>query len=159
MKKFGIYTLDAIDVAGKTVLLRVDINEPIDRAEDQVTDDTRIRGCVPTIAELRDRGAKVVVLAHQGSDIEYKNYYTLRPHAAVLEKLLGSQVKFIPDVCGPAAQNAIRALQSGEVLLLDNVRFMAEEQTLFERSLKLTHAQQADTLVVRTLAPLADYYV
>ena len=159
MKKFGIYTLDSIHVAGKTVLLRVDINEPIDRAEGQITDDTRIRGCVPTIAELRDRGAKVVVLAHQGSDIEYKNYYTLRPHAAVLEKLLGSQVKFIPDVCGPAAQYAIRELWPGDVLLLDNDRFMAEDQTLFERSLKLTHAQQADTLVVRTLAPLADYYV
>lgn len=159
MKKFGIYTLDSLDVAGKTVLLRVDINEPIDRASGCVTDDTRIRGCVPTIAELRERGAKVVVLAHQGSDIEYKNYYTLRPHAAVLEQLLGSPVRFIPDVCGPAAQEAICTLWPGEVLLLDNVRFMAEEQTLFERSLKLTHEQQADTLVVRTLAPLADYYV
>ena len=159
MKKFGIYTLDSLDVAGKTVLLRVDINEPIDRAADRVTDDTRIRGCVPTIAELRDRGAKVVIMAHQGSDIEYKNYYTLRPHVRVLEQLLGSEVQFIADVCGPAAQDAIRGLQPGEVLLLDNVRFMAEEQTLFERSLKLTHEQQADTLVVRTLAPLADYYV
>ena len=159
MKKFGIYTLDSLDVAGKTVLLRVDINEPIDRAADRVTDDTRIRGCVPTIAELRDRGAKVVIMAHQGSDIEYKNYYTLRPPVRVLEQLLGSEVQFIADVCGPAAQDAIRGLQPGEVLLLDNVRFMAEEQTLFERSLKLTHEQQADTLVVRTLAPLADYYV
>lgn len=159
MKKAGIYTLDAADVAGKTVLLRVDINEPIDRAAGRITDDTRIRGCVPTIAELRDRGARVVVLAHQGSDIEYKNYYTLRPHATVLETLLGSPVKFLADVCGPSAQLAIRGLEPGEVLLLDNVRFMAEEQTLFERSLKLTHAQQADTLVVRTLAPLADLYV
>ena len=159
MKKFGIYTLDSLDVSGKTVLLRVDINEPIDRAADKITDDTRIRGCVPTIQELRDRGAKVVVMAHQGSDIEYKNYYTLRPHVSVLEQLLGSEVKFIADVCGPAAQDAIRSLQPGEVLLLDNVRFMAEEQTLFERSLKLTHEQQADTLVVRTLAPLADCYV
>ena len=132
MKKFGIYTLDSLDVAGKTVLLRVDINEPIDRAADRVTDDTRIRGCVPTIAELRDRGAKVVIMAHQGSDIEYKNYYTLRPHVRVLEQLLGSEVQFIADVCGPAAQDAIRGLQPGEVLLLDNVRFMAEEQTLFE---------------------------
>lgn len=159
MKKFGIYTLDSLDVAGKTVLLRVDINEPIDLANDRVTDDTRIRGCVPTIKELRDRGAKLVVMAHQGSDIEYKNYYTLRPHVAELDRLLGSPVKFIADVCGPAAQDAIRALQPEEVLLLDNVRFMAEEQTLFERNLKLTHEQQANTLVVRTLAPLGDCYV
>lgn len=159
MKKFGIYTLDSLDVTEKTVLVRVDINEPIDREKDQVKDDTRIRGCVPTICELRDKKAKVVLLAHQGSDIEYKNYYSLRPHAAVLQELLGSPVKFLPDVCGPAAQQAIRDLQPGEILLLDNVRFMAEEQTLFERSLKLTHEQQANTLVVRTLAPLADCYV
>lgn len=159
MKKFGIYTLDSLDVSEKTVLVRLDINEPIDREKDEVTDDTRIRGCIPTIVELRDRGAKVVLLAHQGSDIEYKNFYTLRPHAKVLTALLGSEVKFLPDVCGPAAQEAVRQLQAGEVLLLDNVRFMSEEQTLFEHALKLTHAQQAETLVVRTLAPLADCFV
>ncbi len=159
MKKFGIYTLDALDVRDKTVLVRLDINEPIDRATDTVTDDTRIRGCIPTIRELRDKGAKIVLLAHQGSDIEYKNFYTLRPHAKVLTKLLGSPVHFLPDVVGPAAQDAIRSLQSGQVLLLDNVRFVSEEQTLFERALKLTHEQQAQTLVVRTLAPLADFYV
>lgn len=94
MKRFGIYTLDSLDIAGKTVLLRVDINEPIDHEKDEVTDDTRIRGCVPTISELRDRGAKVVVLAHQGSDIEYKNFYTLRPHVKVLAALL--KVNFCP---------------------------------------------------------------
>lgn len=159
MKKFGIYTLDSLDVSDKTVLVRVDINEPIDRAADAVTDDTRIRGCIPTLRELHERGAKTVVLAHQGSDIEYKNFYTLRPHARVLSELLGCPVRFLPDVCGPAAQDAIQGLQSGEILLLDNVRFLSEEQTLFERALKLTHEQQANTLVVRTLAPLADCYV
>ncbi len=159
MKLFGIYTLDALDVTHKTVLVRLDINEPIDRAQDAVMDDTRIRGCIPTIRQLRDRGAKIVLLAHQGSDIEYKNFYPLRPHAKVLSALLGSPVQFLPDVCGPAAQDAIRNLQDGEILLLDNVRFMSEEQTLFERALQLTHAQQAQTLVVRTLAPLADCYV
>src|SRR5699024_1871806 len=76
-----------------------------------------------------------------------------------LEGLVGAPVKFLPDVCGPAAQQAIRDLKEGEILLLDNVRFVSEEQTLFERSLKLSHEQQAKTLVVRTLAPLADYYV
>ena len=159
MKKFGIYPLDALSVRGKTVIVRVDINEPIDRTADCVTDDTRIRGCAPTLRELHDKGAKTVVLAHQGSDIEYKNFYTLRPHAKVLEGLVGAPVKFLPDVCGPAAQQAIRVLKEGEILLLDNVRFVSEEQTLFERSLKLSHEQQAKTLVVRTLAPLADYYV
>ncbi len=69
-----------------------------------------------------------MLLAHQGSDIEYKNFYTTKPHAAVLTELLGREVKWIDDVCGPAAREAIRSLKEGEILLLDNVRFVAEEQ-------------------------------
>jgi len=157
--RFGIHTLDDFELAGKTVLCRVDINEPVDRATATLKDITRIEACVPTLRELSDKGARVVIMAHQGSDIEYKNFYTTRPHAAVLTNLLGREVKFIDDVCGPAARQAIRELKDGELLLLDNVRFMAEEQTLFEQRLRLTHEQQADTIVVRTLAPLADLYV
>lgn len=157
--RFGINTLDDFELAGKTVLCRVDINEPVDRATATLKDITRIEACVPTLQELSDKGARVVIMAHQGSDIEYKNFYTTRPHAAVLTDLLGREVKFIDDVCGPAARQAIRELKDGELLLLDNVRFMAEEQTLFEQRLRLTHEQQADTIVVRTLAPLADLYV
>ena len=157
--RFGIHTLDEMDVAGKTVLCRVDINQPVDRAAGTLKSTSRIRACVPTVRELSERGAKVVLLAHQGSDIEYKNFYTTEPHAAVLRQLLERDVRFIPDVCGPAALEAVRALQPGEILLLDNVRFMAEEQTLFETNLKLTHEEQAQTLVVRRLAPLADVYV
>ena len=157
--RFGIKTLDEFDYRGKTVLCRVDINQPVDRATGTLRSTTRIRACVPTIRELSDKGARVVLLAHQGSDIEYKNYYTLRPHRAVLEELLGRPVQFVEDVCGPAAQEAVRSLKDGEILLLENVRYMAEEQTLFELKLKLTHEQQAQTVVVRKLAPLADLYV
>ena len=157
--RFGINTLDDIQPCGKTVLLRVDINQPIDRETNTLKDTTRVRACLKTIKELSKKGARVVVLAHQGSDIEYKNYYTTQPHAKVLSELLGQEVKFIDDVCGPAAREAIKALQDGEILLLDNVRFVAEEQTLFEQKLNLTHEQQADTLMVRKLAPLADLYV
>ncbi|MGM9640352.1 MAG: phosphoglycerate kinase [Faecousia sp.] len=157
--RFGIKTLDDFDYFGRTVLCRVDINQPVDRATDTLKSTTRIEACVPTIRELSDKGAKVVLLAHQGSDIEYKNYYTLRPHQKVLQSLLGREVRFIDDVCGPAARAAIGALQNGEILLLDNVRFMAEEQTLFETKLRLTHEQQAKTQVVEKLAPLADLYV
>ena len=139
--RFGIRTLDELDVKGKTVLCRVDINQPVDRATDTLKSINRVRACVPTVRELSDRGAKVVLMAHQGSDIEYKNFYTTRPHAQVLTDLLGREVKWIDDVCGPAARAAIGALQDGEVLLLDNVRFVAEEQTLFEMKLRLTHEQ------------------
>ena len=157
--RFGINTLDDVQVKGKTVLVRVDINQPIDREKNTLKDTTRIRACVPTIRELSDKGAKVVLLAHQGSDIEYKNFYTTEPHSKVLAELLGREVKFIDDVCGPAARAAVQALRDGEILLLDNVRFVSEEQTLFERHLKLTHEQQAQTLLVRKLAPLADLYI
>lgn len=68
-------------------------------------------------------------------------------------------MQFVEDVCGPAAQEAVRSLQDGKILLLENVRYMAEEQTLFELKLKLTHEQQAQTVVVRKLAPLADLYI
>ena len=157
--RFGIKTLDEFDVRGKTVLCRVDINQPVDREKGTLKSINRIRACVPTVRELSDKGARVVLLAHQGSDIEYKNYYTTRPHAAVLSELLGRDVKWIDDVCGPAARDAIRALKDGEILLLDNVRFVAEEQTLFEKKLRLSHAEQAKTLLVTKLAPLADLYV
>lgn len=157
--KFGINTLDDFDLKGKTVLCRVDINEPVDKTTDTLKDITRIQGCAPTLMELSDKGAKTVIMAHQGSDIEYKNFYTTRPHAKVLSELLGREVKFIPDVCGPAAIEAIKALKEGELLLLDNVRFMAEEQTLFEQRLKLSHEDQARTMLVSRLAPLGDLYV
>ena len=157
--RFGIRTLDELDVKGKTVLCRVDINQPVDREKDALKSINRIRACVPTVRELADKGAKLVLMAHQGSDIEYKNFYTTRPHAKVLAELLGREVKWIDDVCGPAAREAIRALKEGEILLLDNVRFVAEEQTLFEMKLRLTHEQQAKTLLVEKLAPLADLYV
>lgn len=157
--RFGIKALDDAQVGGKTVLCRVDINQPVDRKKGTLKSINRIEACVPTIKELSDKGAKVVLLAHQGSDIEYKNFYTTKPHAEVLKKLLGKEVQWIDDVCGPAARAAIRNLQNGEILLLDNVRFVAEEQTLFEMKLRLTHEQQAKTLLVEKLAPLADLYV
>lgn len=157
--RFGIKTLDDAQVKGKTVLCRVDINQPVDREKGTLKSINRIEACVPTIKELSGKGAKVVLLAHQGSDIEYKNYYTTKPHAAVLSRLLEKEVRWIDDVCGPAAREAILKLEDGEVLLLDNVRFVAEEQTLFEMKLRLTHEQQAKTLLVEKLAPLADLYV
>lgn len=157
--RFGIHTLDEYNVQGKTVLCRVDMNQPVDRATDSLKSIARITACAPTVKELSDKGAKVVLLAHQGSDIEYKNFYCTRPHAKVLSELLGREVKWIEDVCGPTARAAIQAMKDGEIILLDNVRFCSEEQTLFELKLQLTHEQQARTQVVEKLAPLADLYV
>lgn len=157
--RFGINTLDDFDVAGKTVLCRVDINQPVDRETGTLKSTARIAACILTIAELADKGAKVVLLAHQGSDIEYQNFFHTAPHATVLASLLHRPVRWIDDVCGPAARAAIATLAPGEILLLDNVRFLAEEQTLFELKLQLTHPEQAKTLLIEKLAPLADLYV
>lgn len=157
--QFGIHTLDDFELRGKTVLCRIDINQPIDRKSNTLKSTNRIEACVPTIREMAERGAKVVLMAHQGSDIEYKNYYSTKPHVRVLSSMLGREVTFVEDVCGPYAQKKIKELSSGEILLLDNVRFLAEEQTLFELQVNLTPEEQADTLLVRKLAPLGDLYV
>ncbi len=157
--RFDIHTLDEFELSGRTVLCRVDINQPINRETGTLESIARIEACVPTIEELSGKGARVVLLAHQGSDIEYKNFYTTAPHAKVLAELMGREVQFIDDVCGPAARAKIKALENGDILLLDNVRFLSEEQTLFELKLRLTHEQQAKTLLVQKLAPLADLYV
>ena len=157
--RFGIHTLDEYKLQGKTVLCRVDMNQPVDRATDTLKSIQRITACAPTIREMSDKGAKVVLLAHQGSDIEYKNFYCTRPHAKVLSELLDREVKWVEDVCGPTAREAIKSMKDGEIILLDNVRFCSEEQTLFELKLCLTHEQQAKTQVVEKLAPLADLFV
>jgi phosphoglycerate kinase len=157
--KYGINTLDDVDVRGKVVLCRVDINAPLDPQTGALRDITRLRGCAPTVRELAEKGARVVLLAHQGGDLEYHNYASTEPHAAVMAELIGRPVQFVDDVCGPAAREHIKALKDGEVLLLDNVRFCGEELTLFEKTLNLCAEDQAKTLVVRKLAPLADLYV
>lgn len=157
--RFGICTLDEFDLQGKTVLCRVDMNQPIDWENDALKSTARIEACAPTLKEISDAGAKLVVMAHQGSDIEYENFYNTRPHAKVLEDLIGKEVKWVEDVCGPTAREAIAALKDGEILLLDNVRYCSEEQTLFEMKLNLSHEEQAKTQVVKKLAPLGDLYV
>lgn len=157
--RFGIHTLDKFNFTGKTVLCRVDINQPVDRENGTLKSTARIEACVPTVRELSDKGARVVLLAHQGSDIEYQNFSCTKPHAQVLERLLERPVQWIDDVCGPAARDKIQSLHDGDILLLDNVRYVSEEQTLFEMKLRLTPEQQAKTLLVEKLAPLADYYV
>jgi phosphoglycerate kinase len=157
--KYGINTIDDFEICNKTVLIRVDMNSPLKKDRSGFTDITRIEGCAPTIKELSDKKAKLVVMTHQGSDVEYHNYYHTELHARELSRLIGKEVKYIDDVCGPAAREKIKNLEPGEILLLDNVRFMAEEMTLFETKLKLTPEEQARTQVVQKLAPLADLYI
>lgn len=157
--QYGIKTLDDIDVRGKVVLCRVDISEPIDRTTGDLRRTGRINACAPTIDELSGKGARVVILAHQGSVLDYDNYYTTAPHAKALTIALGREIRFVEDICGSTARTAISTMKDGEVILLDNVRFLAEELHLVERHLQWTPQQMASTLLVRKLSSLADYYV
>jgi phosphoglycerate kinase len=155
----GMYTLDDFNLKGKTILARFDMNSPLDPKTREPIDITRIKESLPTLKELTEKGAKTVILIHQGSDIEYHNYASTEPHARIIAQLLGIPVSYIDDVCGPAARDKIKALKNGQILMLENVRFMAEEMTLFETKLNLTPEEQAKTLVVHKLAPLADLYI
>ncbi len=155
----GILTLDDFKVGGKTVIVRVDINSPIDRETGGLVNDNRIRKSLPTITELADAGAKVVLLAHQGDTEDYHNLISLEQHAARLADLLARPVGFIDDIAGPAAVAAVKALKAGELLLLNNVRYYTEEVSTFVNFVKLTPDQLAKTRLVRNLAPLADLFV
>jgi phosphoglycerate kinase len=155
----GILTLDDFELRDKTVLLRVDINSPIDHRTGGLADDNRIRKSVPAIRELAEAGARTAILAHQGDTEDYRSLVSLAPHAERLAELLGRPVGFVADVCGPAAIARIRALQSGELVLLDNVRYLTEEVSTFVNYVKLTPQDMAGTWLVRSLAPLADLFV
>jgi len=157
--KYGIKTLDDFDFSGKTVLCRLDLNSPYDPGTGKLKDTTRIEKAVPTIEELSDKGTKLVLLTHQGGDLEYHNYISTELHAQVISGLIGKEVSFIDDVCGPGARDAIKKLENGQILLLDNVRYMAEEMNLFETKLKLSPSEQAKTIIIRKLSPLAHLYI
>jgi len=157
--KYGINTLDDFNFKLKVVLARLDLNSPYDKENNKLKDITRIKAALPTIKELSEAGAKLVLMSHQGGDLEYHNYVSTSFHARVLSDLLNREVMFIDDICGPAAREAIKNLSSGQILLLDNIRYMAEELTLFEEKLKLTFEDQAKTIVVKKLAPLAQFYI
>jgi len=159
MAKRDYLTLDDFDYQGKTVLLRVDINSPIDPKTKKITNENRIVQSLPTIRELVNKGAKIVIIAHQGDTLDYQNLISLREHAQKLSQKLDRGVQFIDDIAGPAARDKIKKLKPGEVLLLDNLRFLTEEVSTFEDAVKLTPEEMAHTYLVRNLAPLADYYV
>jgi phosphoglycerate kinase len=119
-------TIDDLDVRGKRVLVRADLNVPLDG--ERITDDGRIRASLPTIATLRERGARVVVCAHLGRPKgAVKPEFSLAPVARRLGELLGAEVAFASDVVGDGAAATVAGLADGQVALLENLRFEAGE--------------------------------
>jgi 3-phosphoglycerate kinase len=139
-------TIRDLEVAGKRVLVRVDFNVPLDE-DGAITDDTRIRGAVPTIEYLAAAGAKVILMSHLGRPKgERKAEYSLRPVAERLGELISAKVTFAEDCVGEVAEGAVAGLSDGEVLLLENVRFYKEETA-------------NDAVYAEKLAKLGDVYV
>ena len=147
---FDYLTLDDFELRDRHVLLRLDINVPLDPNTKNILDEGRIIAATPTLDALA--GAKVTVLSHQsrpGRD----DFTSLQEHATLLQNNCSQSVRFVEDVMGPAARQAIREVRSGEVLVLDNVRFCAEE------NLEASGEKLARTNLVSRLAPLFDLYV
>ena len=138
-------TLDDVDVAGKRVLLRADLNVPV--RDGVITDLTRIERLTPTISELAERGARVIVVSHfdrpKGTRVPHMS---LRPVTAALRDVLGRDVFFADDCVGPVATEAVARLENGQILVLENTRYHPGEET-------------NDPTMARELAGLADLYV
>jgi phosphoglycerate kinase len=143
--KKTLANLSATDVSGKRALVRVDFNVPLDEAGN-ITDDTRIRAALPTIQDLRQKGAKVILVSHFGRPKGVDDKLRLTPVAKRLSELLGQEVVKTDDSIGDAVAAKVAALQNGQVLLLENVRFYKEEE-------------KNDPEFAKKLAANADFYV
>lgn len=147
----SVLTLDNVNVENKTVLVRVDINSPLDPITKTFLDDTRIRAIVPTLNRLSN--AKVVLLAHQSRP--GKNDFTSTlGHSRELGRILGRPVKWVEDLYGEKAMAAIESMEFGEILMLNNVRMYEEEVKT-----KGDFSNHADTNLVQNLASVADLFV
>ena len=137
---------DLTDIQGKKALVRVDINVPLD-ADKNVTDDTRIQAILPTLNLLKEKGAKIILMAHLGRPKGEKNpEFTLAPVAKYMSNLLGEEVMFIPDVAD--APKMVEELKDGQVALLENIRYYKAEE-----------AKDDDMTFANELAKLGDFYV
>ena len=150
MKIVKVLTLDDFDLKGKTVFLRVDMNCPIDSNTMEISGTKRIEEAIETIKALDQ--TKLVIASHQGR-VGNDDYTGMDKHAIVLEKMLGKKIQYVEDVIGESAQNAIKKLQDGEILLLDNLRLCAEENYEFSPE------DAANTMMVKRLADLFDLCV
>jgi phosphoglycerate kinase len=137
-------TLDDADVKGKRVLVRVDLNVPMENG--RVSDATRLTRIAPTITEIADKGGKVILLAHFGRPKGRDAKDSLKPVAEALAKVLGRPVRFAEDCIGDAAEQAVNALKPGEILCLENTRFHKEEE-------------KNEPAFIEALARLGDLYV
>ncbi len=148
----SVLTLADAGLAGKRVLLRVDVNSPLHPETKAFLDDSRLRGILPTLRRLAS--ARVIILAHQSrpGKIDFTN---MDAHADLLSRLLGRPITHVPDVCGDIAQDAIRNMAAGDMLFLNNVREHEDEMGMKKATFEELHESE----IVQNLAPLLDAYV
>ena len=129
MAKKSVGDLTEADLKGKRVLVRCDLNVPLEKGTNKVTDDTRIRGSIPTIKYLMSKGAKVLLSSHLGRPKGgYEAKFSLAPITPRLSELLGVKVPLVPDCIGVSVGKAVTEMKDGDVVLLENVRFYPEEE-------------------------------
>ncbi len=144
------FRLTDFDFSNRTVFLRADLNSPVENG--RITSDARFRAVLPTIKYLLDNGAKLVIATHQSRPYR-GDYVTTEEHAEILSGLLGQKVEYVEDIFGRLAREKISSLKAGEAIMLENLRFSAEE--VFYKPLEDCER----TFFVRKLAPLIDYVV
>jgi phosphoglycerate kinase len=145
-----IAMLGDVETKGKTVLVRLDLNSPIDPGSNLILDDKRFREHLPTLEALKE--SRVVIVTHQSRPGK-KDFTPLQGHAEKLQELLGRPVQYVDDVFGTCARNAVRGMNAGDVVMLENIRFNAEE------NLTLKPEDAAKTLLVRHLSRMGDLFV
>lgn len=161
-------TLENFNFNGKRAIIRVDFNVPLNKETFEVTDDTRIRGALPTIKKILGDGGSVILMSHLGRPKGVEAKYSLKHIIPALEKNLGLSVKFADDCIGASASELAASLKAGEVLLLENLRYYAEEEGKPRLAEDATDEQKATAKkavkesqkeFVKKLASLADVYV
>jgi phosphoglycerate kinase (EC 2.7.2.3) len=148
----SIPTLDDVNAFNKKILLRIDINSPVDKKTGKLLDDSRIKAHAYTVKNLLERDNAIVILSHQGRPGD-DDFISLQQHAELLSKYIGTNVEFIEDIIGPYAIEKVKKIEKGQIYLLENVRLVSEEL------IEAPPAQQAKTFLVRKLSPLFDIYV
>ncbi|MEC8875454.1 MAG: phosphoglycerate kinase [Candidatus Thermoplasmatota archaeon] len=157
LEKRSFLTIDDFKIKGKVLLLRVDINSSIDPETGRILDDTRIRRHSKTVEELARSEARVVILSHQSRPGRL-DFVNLERHAMRMSELIDRKVRFVPDICGDMAVKAIKSMDDGDIIMLDNVRFDEQEVSLRKFNGK-DFVPQANTKMVKALAPLASLFV
>ena len=148
----GVLTLEDVDLEGRTVLYRVDVNSPLEPSSGRLLDDGRLRGVVPTLQALEL--SKVVILGHQSRPGK-SDFTSMSKHCERLSNILGRPIKFVPDVCGDKTIEEIEKMSDGEIIFLDNVRGNKEEYGVKYSSNKDTE----DTDIVARLSAVSDVFV